>query len=230
MAVKEKVELPQIKVERIKLYHGSSRSNLKALLPGEEYTIGHGIYLTSDKYTAKSYALVRSREGHRKTLEKGRLEEHVVKTEETPEPVVYEADLRNLKLVDIRSFEKMKQVMAGFQKYLVELLEREGEGMRWNVRTIREQAVAKIDILEGQSPRYNLMSRVGKPENIAPRDILFNVGEDFSDYCENLGYDGIIGMEGGETTKEVKFTSHDSYVIFDPKKVKITEVIKIGSR
>jgi len=50
------------------------------------------------------------------------------------------------------------------------------------------------------------------------------MGNTFSDYVESLGYDGLITFEGGEP---LTGGNHDSYVIFDPEKVKIIKEQKI---
>lgn len=100
-----------ILVKKKTLYHGSNVSGIKnkdkdkaQFKEAEEFTIGTGVYLTSQAKDAIGYARVRSNDGR------------------SGNAVVYEASIENLKLCDLRRDENVKKVLEGFKNVLNEKL------------------------------------------------------------------------------------------------------------
>jgi hypothetical protein len=62
------------------------------------------------------------------------------------------------------------------------------------------------------------------------KDLLFGVGDWARSMLQDMGYDGLMAIEGGEGGNGLDIGKHDSYVIFDPKKVKVVEQINFASR
>lgn len=218
-------EMPHVRVDKIRLYHGSATKGIKIILPAGETTVGDGAYFTSKRHAAEMYALLRSSDG-RTYFEKdakGDTKKHIIVPKGPLMPVVYEVETENLKLVDIRTHEDLKQVMVGFQKYLVKILEERKKDLPWNYEYTIKAAIGTIDILEGTNSEYTIYSKHKEAKTITPRDIIFNIPQDFSEYVKGEGYDGILALEGGEGSG----FKHDSYVIFDPEKIKIVQTIKI---
>jgi hypothetical protein len=119
-------------------------------------------------------------------------------------PVIYGAAIENLKLLDLRKDENVNKIMPGFAELLSERLMR--PGLPWNDEEVLNQS---IDLI-----RRGLIGS----GNI--RKVVFANGELFKKYIQGLGYDGLIGLEGGEGDD---IGNHETYLIFDPSKAKIIE-------
>lgn len=117
-------------------------------------------------------------------------------------PVVYEVSVENLRLADLRKDKNVKILLRG----LLPILEEKSKSK--DIKYYRQNALVEAYglIFSGKIGRGNVS------EAIAP------IGQVFTDYMQSLGYDGLITYEGGEG-KEVG--NHDTYLIFDPEKVKV---------
>lgn len=122
-------------------------------------------------------------------------------------PTVYEVSVEDIRLLDLRDDQNVKSLMVGFRDTIKKELEQ--PGVRWNYQANLLKAVEVIS-----------SGKVGGG-NLA--DVTRNIGELFGGYCESLGYDGLITLEGGEGD----IGNHDSYVIFDPGKVKVIREVKL---
>lgn len=184
------------------LYHGSATEGIKQFNEAEEHTVGSGIYFTSEAKDAISYARIRV---HAKE-----------------QPVIYEASVENVKMIDLRKTENARKIMNGFKTKLEQWFQTQSpEKLRLgeiHYQVIQNSVQKAIRIIEEE--RYN----AGNLRNVIfnPRGGA-NFGEIFSDYVKSLGYDGLITFEGGEG----KGFEHDTYVIFDPEKAKIQQEHRI---
>ena len=121
-------------------------------------------------------------------------------------PIVYEMSVENLKMIDLRTRKNVEKVAKGLKPLLEKEIEKE------NVSASRKINIKKM--LE--SIRFEHFSE----NNV--QDLARSFGL-FSKYIKDLGYDGLIAFEGGEGEQG----DHDSYLIYDPEKVKIVKEQKI---
>jgi hypothetical protein len=188
-------------VKKKTLYHGSGRSGIKIFNKAEEDTVGSGVYLTSEAKDAIGYARLRSeRERSANKAGGSSVVENSVST-------IYEASIENMKLCDLREDKNVKIILDGFKKFVKEKLK--NPDLKWFLRGALERIIETID--SGKI-------RAGNLKYIAQTN-----GQLFSDYIKSLGYDGLIILEGGEGGNG----NHDTYLIFDPEKVKINQEHKI---
>lgn len=188
-------------VKKKTLYHGTSAFGIEDfdLDKNDGETVGRGIYLTSKAEHGIGYAKVRA----------NRSRDYV--------PVVYEAVIENLKLCDLRKDKNVEKVLNGFLDILQKEIKREDN--KWYYRNALNEAMRAIargktdDGVELKAGNIGLI--------IAP------ICEIFSKYVGSLGYDGLVTFEGGEGFGENKIGNHDTYLIFDPEKVKIVKEQKI---
>jgi hypothetical protein len=200
-------------IKKKTLYHGTATKGIKEFERAEETTVGDGVYLTSKAKNAIEYARTRIK-GPRGSK----------KQEADGNPVVYETSVENLKLLDLRKKENFKKIMQGFSKFL------------W-----QRAKELKIKIENGEVPEseirgvngyrnmiFDAVDEIGNDnvKNICDiQKATGRLGDAFADYVKSVGYDGLIAVEGGEG--EYMGSNHDSYVIFDPEKVKIIREQKI---
>jgi hypothetical protein len=123
-------------------------------------------------------------------------------------PVIYESSVKNMKLLDLRKDENVKKVLEGFKDILKNKLK--DPDLKWNYEAVLQKAIEAIN--------------AGKVGSGNLRDITFSTGQMFSDYVKSLGYEGLVTFEGGEGDD---VGSHDTYLVFDPEKVKINKENKI---
>ncbi len=173
------------------LYHGSATAGIESLQQAEEYTMGHGVYLTSEADKAGGYGKVRARN--------------------QAQPFVYMTEISNLKLVDLRQANNVEQVARGILPRLrAKLEEYQDKGdVPWYYSHAVQRAIEMIE--EGNFGK-------GRVEAVAQYPI---VAEVFEEYVRSLGYDGVIGVEGGEGGEDMAIGDHDTYVIFNPEQVKV---------
>ncbi len=130
---------------------------------------------------------------------------HYAKTKFSPvQPVVSSARVQSLKLVDFRKKENAKIFLAGFKTYLIHKLETE------NLNWLKEIAVRTA--IENINPEKIKSGHLS--------EFVTSLGLNFKEYCQLLGYEGLIALEGGEGTG---VNHHNTYIIFDPTKVKIVQ-------
>ena len=127
---------------------------------------------------------------------------------ETIKPIIYEVSIENLKLIDFRKDENVKKSLRKW----IPVLKKEAE--RKDLKYYHLNAINEAIGL--------IWSGKVNSGNVSP--IAAAIGENFTDFIKSLGYDGLITFEGGEG-EHVK--NHDSYVIFDPEKVKMIKEQKI---
>lgn len=171
-------------IKRKTLYHGTGAEGIEDFNSAEDTTVGDGAYFTSDPNAAIGYAHVRTR-GENET-----------------NPIIYEANIENARLVDLRKKANVEKVLPGFKEILKK--ERNKPDLHWAKQGRIDQVIGNID--SGLGAKYLKFATQG-------------VGNLFSDYLSSLGYDGLITYEGGEG----EVGDHDTYLIFDPEKAKINK-------
>jgi hypothetical protein len=133
---------------------------------------------------------------------------HSLRHENKTPPIIYEVSIENLKLLDLRDDKNVDAILQGFREIL--LKEKKKPGLKWYEENAFSDAIEAID-----TKRYY---RLGL------REVTWNFQNIFADYCKFLGYDGLIYIEGGNAP----FTGdHDTYLIFDPSKIKVIEEHKL---
>jgi len=123
-------------------------------------------------------------------------------------PIVYETSVENMKLLDLRNDDNVRKILDGFKQILNAKVKE--PNLQWNVQEVFQNAVNSIN------------QKMVSAGNL--RKVTSGTGQMFSDYVRHLGYDGLIAIEGGEG-EDVGL--HDTYLIFDPEKVKIKEEHKV---
>ena len=203
----ESVTFESFSVSRMRLYHGSQVHGIQEFTAAEETTIGSGVYLTSNKEAAVGYAIVRSSRPESK-------------------PTLYEVEIQDLNILNLSTRSAIDAFAKRFREILIE---RKGqikvdhekimdkstrEFIKYNtVRNIEE----RIRMIDDNSYKY-------------PKDLLFGVGDWARAMLQEMGYDGLMAIEGGEGGNGVVIRDHDSYVIFDPKKVSVVEQQQFASK
>ena len=168
------------------LYHGSPVDNISQFNEAEETTIGTGVYLTSQADIAIGYARLRA--NHRKGKS----------------PVIYEVEVNNLKILDLRKNDNVVKILQGFKLYLADLYNSPNQPRRPSWQIAIRRAINTIE------------SHTVNSGNL--RKVTFNTSPYFSEYIQSLGYDGLVAFEGGEGDT---VGDHDSYVIFNPANIRV---------
>src|SRR3989338_2101283 len=114
-------------------------------------------------------------------------------------PILYEVELKNLRFVNLAEDQFVDEIMQGFFQFLQK---------RW---------VAMPDdpwyIKAAASDSMNLIAKKKFTKAGMIKFITQPLGQEFSEYLRSLGYDGLIGLEGGEAGI---VGDHDSYAVFNP--------------
>lgn len=83
------------------------------------------------------------------------------------------------------------------------------ESLAWYKQDVYDDIISKIRNNEVTSGK---LRRIG-----------FALGKVLTDYISSLGYDGIITLQGGEGREKgdpIHVGNHETYVVFDPGKIK----------
>lgn len=181
-------------VRRKMLYHGSSTGEIDRFQKSEETTLGEGVYFTSEPEKASGYAMHRAKTpSYNKTMGT---------SVRNDSPAVHIRLIENLKLLDLRNKENLLVILPAFKDILVKELDKENraDSYRWNWAQVIETKIEQISL----------------GHIFHPKDIAQQLSGLFTDYVKSLGYDGVLALEGGEG----KIGDHDTYLIFDPDKIK----------
>lgn len=187
------------------LYHGSGTHSIESFTDADAASLGSGLYLTSEAKDAIGYAHARKRdEGS----------------------IIYETMIQNMKFLDLRNQESVFWVMDSFKSLLEKKLETLSaanikgdypdamkEMLHKSIKRTYEKAIKKIQ------------DRTFRPDRL--REIVLDCGVGlntlFSDHIQSLGYDGLIAPDGEPPAVQ----NHDTYLVFDPKKVNKVQEHKI---
>lgn len=206
----EKVELPGFHIKDTNLYYGSDIVDLSELRHAQATTIGWGVYLTSTFNAARSYALVRGLDKNRGSVSE-------------LSAAVYKVNLKDLEIVNLFSKDALKDFSKLYVEYLIKILkERKATGQG------DEDALVFYLTNRGLQRRIKDIQLVKVP-NLKHLGKGFGGGKFVTSYLSSLGYDGLMAFEGGEyadylkdeETNTINVGKHDSYVIFDPAKLKV---------
>jgi hypothetical protein len=197
----EKIVLPSIHYSQLKLFHGSPVAGITEFIDAEETTVGNGVYLTSQFDAARGYAQVRTSDGRRGN------------------GYVYQSEIRDMDILNLTTLESMDQFAQLFRQELV---------------TWRDEVLPKMDfaghnekmmrlVLEEKAQQIVTIIDQKKYRAGGLRDITFSFGDMTRRMLRDIGYDGLMTLEGGEG----QIGNHDSYVIFDPERVTILDNQKV---
>lgn len=195
------------------LYHGSATPGIEKLNESGETTVGYGLYLTSKAKDAIGYSSVRM--GQRRGGKKA--EEEV--------PTVYECLVENLKLADLRNDENLQRMMPDYRIFLKQKADEIKNKYVSHGRSIpfRDEGQYVANQYEAITNAIKFIDEEKvKVSNI--QSVTISQNNTWNEFWSKKGYDGVITLEGGEGAHRV---NHDSYVIFDPEKVKIVKEQKI---
>jgi hypothetical protein len=173
------------------LYHGSPNSNIDLFKKAEVHTMGEGVYLTDEANKAIGYGQLRTKEKYSGEIN----------------PTIYEAEISNIKLLDLSKEENIKKIALELEKIFTQKLstvENKTQEDKLFAYTLK-QAIDMIKSGEYGESRFEPVARY-------PRFL----SKIFEEYVESLGYDGVFGVE-----QEGPVQPHTSYVIFNPSKIRI---------
>lgn len=127
----------------------------------------------------------------------------------TPENrFLYEVEISDLNIVDLSSHNDLDNFAKLLREKLALLqgtLKANNEAIKWYAEEQLRQTIEMID-----QKKYKYLKEICQPYGDLTRKTLID-----------LGYDGLVAFEGGEAGNGANIGRHDSYVIFDPKKVKV---------
>jgi hypothetical protein len=187
---------------KVSLYHGGGTTGITEFMAAKDDTVGHGLYATSMPDQAFGYAVVRadSRKKVGDTI-----------FVSGSSPVVYEVEVTEVDFLDLRKAKNIGRVMEDYADYLDKWLEaqRQQEDLSWLKRSYLGIVTEKIKTIR-------------QSENHIPpslKEILQQTGSIFTEFVTGRGYDGVVALEGGEGG----YTgNHDSWVIMEPSRAKVT--------
>jgi len=118
-------------------------------------------------------------------------------------PVVYEVEIDKARLANLSSPQKLQDVMAGFAQVLEQRKSSLPPESPWFVTSSIDKSLEAI---------HKGINIGGVKEAVASQGSLF------TQYLESIGYDGLKTPEGGEGED---VGNHDTYLIFDPSKIRV---------
>jgi hypothetical protein len=198
-------KLPTVAIDgrrSLTLYHGTWVPGIRVLDPARaprsetvEWTVGEGTYFTSQLLDGEGYARVRA-------------------VEHGGRPIVYTTQIRNVHLADLRSDDAIDGALRGFARHLSRELTRSPPS---TFIETNDWLAAIQDIETGAYRR-------GGKSHIKPVVHQYHLEREFTRYLRaELGYDGLVTMEGGEVEGAAAIGAHDTYVLFDPRKARVVD-------
>jgi len=184
--------------QELTIYHGSTVSDIKDMQPAEDHTIGQGVYSTYNPNDgAIGYAL------HRARLASHKPETSIV------DPVLYEITAKDVNLLDLRGKNVFEEFKAEFRDFLESWIKKEestiDEDSHWLSWAYINKARGVVNAIDTQDASARFLKYIAVPN-------VFNL------YIEKLGYQGIVGKEGGEG----EIGEHESWVLFSSTHVEVT--------
>ncbi len=194
----ETLSLPSIHISKAKLFVGSAISGMRELENADETTVGSGVYLTSQQEVARGYAKVRVRSFQI--------------------PTVYEAEVVDMDILDLT-------VRAGVEEF-AKLWKQE---LRiWGDEVLPTTEVANEMVREIYKEKiHRVIDSINRNSFRFLKDLTFSFGDLIRKVLTQHGYDGLKTIEGGESGNGVTIGDHDTYVIFDPQRVKMIKEEKV---
>lgn len=191
----ETIQLPGMHVQKMTLYHGSPVAGITSLAEAEETTVGNGAYLTSQKEAAIGYAKIRS-------------------TRQNNTPIVYEAIISDINIANLSTADGISGFSQLLKGGLITKLEKwrkaaseTGDLPSWTVVELASRNIDKID-----KNTYDSL-----------KDLTFSFGHLTRELLTKEGFGGLMTYEGGENSRNISIGTHDSFVIFNPKRAQIVK-------
>lgn len=201
-------KLQSIRVKEMTLYHGTAIARIKEFIEGEDDTVlGYGVYLTSSEKSAMGYSF----EKMQGTF--------------NGKPTIYEARIENMTFLNLSTPEALREFMKFYLERLYYELKILGKPAEW-----KEDAISILS-----SVAKKISEALKEDRILLPREMLSSTGSIARRNLTNLGYDGIFSLvlehncTNPFTNQAYTTERHDSFFIFDPKKVKVireTEVTR----
>ncbi len=204
----ESVTFESFRINRMRLFHGSRVHGIQEFNDADETTIGDGVYLTSNKEAAYGYSIVRS----------------VTKDDQ---PSIYEVEISNLNILNLTTKSGVDAFAKRFREKLFDYL----RSVKIDHEKIMDKDRNEMHKNLGKLRVMDLIEEIDKQSYARGlKNITFGVGHFVREMLGEMGYDGLLALEGGEGGNGVLVGDHDSYVIFDPTKVTIVEQQQFASR
>ena len=185
-------------IKKKTLYHGSYAQGITEFKNADQTSFGQGVYLAPEARDAVGYAHNRARSTH--TLYGG----------EKTDPILYEATIEDMTLLDLQWPENLVEIAKRFFIYYQKGVEQGDFEDDEDVLTAYSGADIEKDVT-------NVFKILLKGDNSRATEL-------FTEYVKSLGYDGIISKRSfgkKESDSPEDIGSHLTYVIFDPKRVYI---------
>jgi len=204
---------------KLLLFHGGAIPGIKNFRAALNETFGHGLYLTSDRERAESYALFRTQ-----TEYGGECDPEDIPAEGFQATCyVFEASGRYF---DLRTDEAMEALLPLWRAYLQDnqahILQDARNYFGSNHVNLRELMVSGVasDITrvlgwKGEAKRYAFME---------PQSYLNVI---FSQFLQQEGYGGLVAIEGNDRTGTLETKKGDSWVVFDPTRARLIEEYEV---
>ncbi len=209
-----------LRAEKQLLFHGGGIPGVRQFRPALNETFGRGLYLTSDRERAHSYALFRTQ-----TEYGGECDVEDIPPEGF-QPTCYAFETDETHFLDLRTEEAMKAVLPFWRKYLVdnrgEILE---SSRRYFKPALVEVMVSCVLADMDRVLRWKF-ERITRYAFLEPQSYL---NEILSTYLQSNGFDGIIAIEGNDRTGTKETKKGDSWVVFDPMRARLVEEYKVAS-
>lgn len=203
----ETVKLSSMHVERMQLFHGSTVAGIKKFVDAEETTVGAGVYLTTQRDSATGYAKVRE-----------------IDRRLTDPAIVYETEIADMNILNLSTADAILNFMKFIRPQIYLWDKNELPKVKFSSEFFKETY---------HSALVDLNIRIAewiKKGHIPPvKSILQQFGDPARKILMREEFDGLMTIEGGEyqrnpnTGEEIRIGDHDSYVIFQPDKVRIVK-------
>lgn len=126
---------------------------------------------------------------------------------------VYETEVENLTLVDLTN---QRETLPSLAKLMAQELRKYKKAIYFSAK-VKEHLKWVI-----QANANKILEMIQEGKVRYPKDLLFHFGAIATNKFASFGLDGIKAIEGGEGGNQIQIGNHDTYVVFDPKKVRIT--------
>lgn len=190
---------PAVKIVRQRLFHGSCITGIRKLTDAESTTIGAGVYLTSEFNSAADYALARS--------------------PNPKNPIVYEATIETMKLLDLTKPESLEPLATFMDQ----------EISSWIKEDLEKRDPPPVKKREWLKIANSVIRRINEKRYDCPKDLLGWFGDLARWSLSSRGLDGIKATEYGESKNGYEVGKHDTFVIFEPSRVKVISETQTAS-
>ncbi len=210
--------------ERQLLFHGGAIPGIRTFRPAVNETFGHGLYLTSNRKRAESYATFRTKTEYDgsfdlKDIPLGGFQATCY---------VFETDRHSF--LDLRKEEAMKAAIPFWREYIAEnrevITERARRCLNTKYRNI--MATPLCDITDDIKYILQWDARYFESMAVFPKSQSY-LNKVFSEWLQSNRYDGVIAFEGNDRCKHDKLKTRggNSWVVFDPTTLRFVEEYRV---